>query len=667
MLSLEASSLLLLILAMALTAVSGVPLLASRVPAAAGQKFAAALMAAAGLTGMTGAAGVLITGTSVVYVISWSLPFGSFEAGCDPLSAAFLIPVYLISGCTALYALGYWPASEHPGTVRRLTFCHGLIAASMAALLMARNSVLFLTVWEVMALTTFFAFTADHHMTEVREAGLLYLITTHVASLALFAHFALLKSHTSSFTFPGGGDLAGSTGIAAALFLTALAGFGLKAGLMPLHVWLPSAHAAAPSHISALMSGVMIKTGIYGILRIISFFNAPPAWWGMLLLVLGAVSAVGGVIFAISQHDLKRLLAYHSIENIGIIALGIGTALLGKNSGNPALICLGMGGALLHVINHAIFKGLLFLGAGSVIHASGTREIDRMGGLAKQLPLTSICFIIGAAAICGLPPLNGFVSELLVYMGLFNGAAVSRGDTSGTALFVLAIPALALVGALAAACFVKVYGIVFLGLPRHSTASGPQESSMSMLLPMGILALFCLAIGIFPHGAVSLLGSATAIWLPAGTQTLPIILASAPLGWITVMGVILILLGVLVAGIALKRRRFGAAAAGTWDCGYLRPTPRMQYTASSFAENIVGLFSGILKPEHHEPGVSGPFPKPARFSSHVLETVLDRIYLPLLKQADQRLAPLRKIQHGQIPLYILYIFLTVIVLLILAP
>lgn len=654
--------------ALLLAALSGIPLLLPQVPEKVGQRLAAGIMVTASLCGMIGAGVVLLSGNSYLYVIDWSLPFDAAEVGCDPLSAFFLLPVFLVFGCSSVYALGYWPPGEHPRTVRRLTLFSGMLCAAIVALLLARNGVLFLIAWEVMALASFFTLTTEHQRQEVRDAGLLYLVTTHTGTLVLFAHFALLKSHTATYAFPGAGTLDGALLPATVLFLTALIGFGLKAGIMPLHIWLPSVHAAAPSHISAVMSGVLIKTGIYGIIRVSSFFHTPPAWWGMLVLVVGIISAVIGVLFAIGQHDLKRLLAYHSIENIGIIAMGVGVALLGRSSGNQALVILGMGGALLHVLNHGIFKGLLFLGAGSAIHASGTREIDRMGGLAKGLPLTAFFFVIGAAAICGLPPLNGFVSEFFIYLGLFRGViATGAATVPGVAFLVLAIPALALVGGLAAACFVKAYGVVFLGASRRPDAPEPHEAGPAMLIPMGVLALLCVIIGIFPQGATRLLEPAVAAWGPAGTSSGVALAALAPLGWLTVMGIALVIFGLIVAVIALKRRDGGVTSTGTWDCGYLKPTARMQYTASSFAEMIVGLFDGILRPGRHEPKIVGPFPQPSRFSSHVPEAVLELVYLPLLKRADHLLLPLRKLQHGQIPIYILYIFVTVIVLLALAP
>ena len=650
------------------TACSGLPGLVLARRDGSCQKIASLLMVVGSVAGLFGAILSLLTATSERYIITGGFLLGGAEWGIDPLSAFFLLPVFLLAGCAAIYALGYFPEAKHPSAAPRLTFFCGLLAASVVMVITARNALLFLVAWEIMALSSYFALTIEDLRKEVRDAGLLFLIATHIGTLVLFAHFSLLKGETSSFSFPGAGALDGATLPAVAIFLTALVGFGSKAGIMPFHIWLPSAHAAAPSHVSAVMSGVIIKTGIYGIIRITSFFHSPPAWWGMALLALGIISAVAGVLFAIGQHDLKRLLAYHSIENIGIITMGIGLALIGRSSGSLPLEILGMGGALLHVFNHAIFKGLLFLGAGSVIHAAGTREIDLMGGLAKRLPLTGLFFLTGAAAICGLPPLNGFVSEYLIYLGLFRGVAgIGAASASGVPLMALAAPALALVGGLALACFVKAYGIVFLGAPRQETSPQPHEAGRWMLVPMGLLAVLCVLVGVFPQGVVRLLEPAVAGWLPVSAQGITRVTMPAPLGWITVMGLLLALFGIIIALLALRRRAGDSATTVTWDCGYLRPTSRMQYTASSFAGMLVDLFGGLLRPIRHAPKISGPFPSPGHFSSHVPEAVLELVYLPALKRGNELLVPLRKLQHGQIPLYILYIFITVIVLLFLAP
>ncbi|KAF0220537.1 MAG: NADH dehydrogenase [Geobacteraceae bacterium] len=646
-----------------LTASSGVPGLFLKNASGIGQKFATALMAAGSLAGISGAAAVFMTERTETFTINWSLPFDACEIGIDPLSALFLLPIFVVSLCCALYANGYWPAAKHPANIRKLTFFFGLLTSALALLVMARNGVLFLMAWEIMAISCYFALTAEDEKPEVREAGTLYMITTHIGTLALFAMFALLRTAGSSFRFPLVNSLDAAGPLAAAIFAAALFGFGLKAGLMPLHIWLPSAHANAPSHVSALMSGVLIKMGIYGLVRTLSFFTHIPLWWGITVLVIGIVSGVLGVTFAIGQHDLKRLLAYHSIENIGIIAMGIGVALIGRTMGNPTLVLLGLAGALLHVLNHAIFKSLLFLSAGSVIHAIGTREIDLMGGLARRIPYTAVSFLTGAVAICGLPPLNGFVSEFLIYLGFFSG--VKEGTGAAMPFLALAAPSLALIGGLAVACFIKVYGIAFLGLPRSREAGEAHEGGWEMRAPMLFLAILCGFIGIFPPAVAQLLERAAFAWLPELAVSGRRLATAAPLGWITVVS--FALLGI-VAGLAFifrKRLKAGSVGStGTWDCGYARPAPRMQYSASSFGEMLVKLSGGVLRPHRELPEIKGLFAGAARFASHVPETVLELIYLPFLRRANEKLSVVRKLQHGQLHLYILYTFATLVLLLI---
>ena len=363
---------------------------------------------------------------------------------------------------------------------------------------------------------------------------------------------------------------------------------------MPLHVWLPGAHANAPSHVSAIMSGVILKMGIYGLVRVLSLLPTPPLAWGYVVLGLGVVSGVLGVAFAVGQHDLKRLLAYHSIENIGIIVIGLGLALIGRTLHRSDWIVLGLGGALLHVWNHALFKSLLFFSAGSVVHATGTREIDRLGGLAKMMPRTSLGFLVGAIAICGLPPLNGFVSELFIYLGLFGTLGIGAGAACPVAAF--AAPALSLIGALAVACFVKVFGAVFLGSARSEHARHAHESPWSMIGPMGVLMAGCGFIGLFPSLIAPVLGRAITAWSPETTDAGSRLATLAPLGWIGGMGLLLLLL--LGLGCVVLRQRLGAgelATGITWSCGYAAPTARMQYTASSFAQMLVGLFGWALQ------------------------------------------------------------------------
>lgn len=648
-----------------LAAFSGAPMLLPALSASKGQKLSAFALSLAALLGVGSAVAALHAGSTDAYVVPWTLPFGQAEAALDPLSALFLVPVFLVSGCCAVYGLRYRPADEHPRGARKLAFFLGLLTSAMAWTILARDGILFLVAWEIMALSAWFVLTTDDEAEPVRAAGLLYMVTTHVSTLALFALFAMIAGVSGgSFLFPAAGTLSAEGAYPAALFLVALLGFGLKAGLMPLHVWLPSAHANAPSHVSAIMSGVILKVGVYGLVRTLSFFEGVPAWWGISLLMLGVASAIAGVAFAIAQHDLKRLLAYHSIENVGIIFMGLGVATVGRATGNGALAILGMAGALLHVVNHSIFKALLFLCAGSAIHEAGSREIDRMGGLARRLPRTAAMFLVGAVAICGLPPLNGFVSELLVYLGLFRG--VTGTHTAAAAFSALSAPALALVGGLAAACFVKVYGIAFLGEPRFPAFEGGHGEPRAMVAPMAVLALLCAAIGLAPQGAVRLVESAVLAWDPLLAAVPGGIGPLAPVRTIALLNLALVALAGAAGWAMLRRIRKGEVAhAATWGCGYLAPTARMQYTASSFGDMLVTMFEGILKPRRHEPGIEGPFPAAARrFGSHVPETVLELGYLPFLRRANEKLSGIRGMQHGMLHRYILYMFVTLAALLL---
>jgi formate hydrogenlyase subunit 3/multisubunit Na+/H+ antiporter MnhD subunit len=404
---------------------------------------------------------------------------------------------------------------------------------------------------------------------------------------------------------------------------------------------------------------VVLKSGIYGMVRVFSAFVDLPVWWGCAVLILGVISGVLGVAFALGQHDLKRLLAYHSIENIGIILMGLGTALIGQSQGNPALILLGMGGALLHVMNHATFKSLLFLAAGSVIHTTGTRELELMGGVGRRLPFTSICFLVGAVAICGLPPLNGFVSELLVYLGFFSAVRVSHGLAS--AMPALAAPFLAMVGALAVACFVKVYGVVFLGMPRSTKHAAGGEASAGMLLPMAFLCFFCVLIGVAPGLIRIPLQSALSNYQGSLPQVAPLI----PFGLISLLAAgLIVLVALLALSLSRRRRSLPDAVARIWGCAYLRPTARMQYSASSFASVLISWFSWVLCPEFHRKEVSGFFPLPGSLESHLPETVLDRLYLPWLDYLYLKSLTIRRLQHGKLNIYIFYTFITLVLLMV---
>jgi hydrogenase-4 component B len=656
-------SLLLILAAGGLTGMSGIPGLAFSWRSPWGSRLGILLAGVGALVGLAGVGTLLLLGSVEGMSLPWALPGAAFDFRADALGAFFLAPVFLMSGLGSFYGLGYWRPSKHPRTVARLRLFWGFLVAGMVALVVAGNGILFLVGWETMALSAFFLVGTEDHEPEARRASWIYLVATHVGTLCLLALFALLRRASGSFQLrPLEAEEAG-LGMVSFIFLLALVGFGLKAGIMPLHVWLPDAHAAAPSHVSAMLSGMVIKMGIYGLIRITGLLPHPPASWGGLLLLLGAISGVLGVVFALGQHDLKKLLAYHSVENIGIIVMGLGLALLGRSLERPEWILLGLAGCLLHVWNHGLFKSLLFMGAGAVMLSMRTRDMDQMGGLSKPMPSTSVLFLVGAVAICGLPPLNGFVSELLIYAGLFKAA----GTGGAAALPVAAAGALslAMIGALALACFVKAYGAVFLGAPRTPRAAQARECPPSMTISMGILALACGTIGLAPFLVTRPLERAVEAWVSPGQGGI----SSANLEslisvhWIGPLGVALLAATGLVA-LALRPSVRRAPGAGTWDCGYARPTARMQYTSSSFAQRLVGLFGGVLRTRVHRPAVTGPFPAPTRFETHQDDTVLDGLILPGLQSARIFMGRLRVLQQGRTQRYVLYILVTVLALLV---
>jgi hydrogenase-4 component B len=652
------------LLGIIISAAAGVPGLLVGRHLMSGQWMSTVLAVAASSFGLAGIGAFWLFGDSQPIVRDWALlPGAPFSVVIDGLSALFLLPVFLVSLLGNIYGLEYWRQAEHAETGQKLRLFYGTLTAGLALLVVAGNSVVFLFGWEIMALSAYFLVTTEAQDSEVRDAGWLYLVATHVATLLLVGLFAVLRAASGSFALaPLDADRL-SPGMATAIFVLALAGFGLKAGVMPLHVWLPSAHAAAPSHVSAIMSGVLIKMGIYGLARVLSLVPNPPITWGGVLLGLGVVSGVLGVAFAISQHDIKRLLAYHSIENIGIIVMGLGLALIGRSLGRADWVLLGLAGGLLHVLNHALFKALLFLSAGSVIHTTHTREIDHLGGLAKEMPATSLCFLIGAVAICGLPPLNGFVSELLIYLGLFGTLVNREGSSYPAAAF--ATPALALIGGLALACFVKVYGAVFLGTARSDHARHAQESPLAMTGPMGILAGCCFLIGLFPPLIAPMLAGAVAAWDPALDDAGVRLAALAPLNWIMITG-LLLTAALFIGGVAFGRCLGHSVVekGATWGCGYLAPTPRMQYTSSSFAQILVGLFGWVLRPRASRPKDLALFPPTTAFRSEVSDAILDEAMLPAVRFVGWLFSWFRVLQQGNIQTYLLYIFITLMVLLI---
>ncbi len=593
--------------------------------------------------------------------IAWNMPGGSLSFGLDGLSAFFCLPILLVSPLAALYGCQYLAHEKKP--LGPVSFFYNVLTASMLLLLSARNGLLFLVIWEVMAISSFFLVIFDDEHAHVRQAGWTYLIASHIGTGALLVLFALLGRQANSLDFDLMAKAVLSPTMAGILFVLAVIGFGTKAGFIPLHVWLPEAHPAAPSHVSALMSGVMIKTGIYGLLRILTMLGHPSAAWGWTLVLIGLVSGILGVAFALAQHDLKRLLAYHSVENIGIIALGIGAGLLGLAWDQPVLVVLGFGGGILHVLNHAVFKSLLFLGAGAVVHSTGTRDIDHLGGLIKPMRWTAVTFVIASAAISGLPPFNGFISEFLVYFAGFSGV---RADAPGTVILAIAIGGgLALIGGLAAACFAKAFGVVFLGEPRSSHATHAEEVGAAMRWPMAVLAAACLGIGLLAPAVVQIVLPAVHIMAPTTMSAEPVTAAMASLMGVVHISAALLLLGV---GLYLVRRCLPRGreetTTGTWDCGYARPTARMQYTASSFAQPLTDLFKLFLGTRKHGIAPEGFFPPRATFETQTPDAAREHLFAPLFRLIDQALSPVRRMQHGRIHEYLLYIAIVLVLLLI---
>jgi len=615
--------------------------------------------------GLLGVILSMIQGPAESGSIHWGVPSGSLAVGIDPLSALFALPVLVISALCAVHGCGYMKpqAARGKDMPRFWAFCN-LLTGGMLLVTAARNALLFLLGWEVMALASFFLVLFDSGREPVRRAAWIYLVATHLGTACILLLFSMLGSGGSL-------EFAGLSlphpSLAGAAFVLALLGFGTKAGFVPFHVWLPEAHPSAPSNVSAVMSGVMIKTGIYGLLRFMLFLGPPPSWWGWTLLGAGLLSGVAGVLMALAQHELKRMLAYSSVENVGIIGMGLGTGLLGISYGIPAMAFLGFAGAFLHVLNHSVFKSLLFLASGAIGNAAGTRELDRLGGLMKRMPVTGAAFLVGSAAICGLPPLNGFVGELTAYLAAFSGI-VNGAGTQGALPGMIAAGGLALMGGLALACFTKAFGMAFLGAPRSAGAGKACESSFSMRLPLVVLSILCLLMGLGGWLLVGLVepvvGTVTAgLGYPLSTGV-HAGFAESTLRYVSIGSVSVIAAGLLLlfARSRLLARR-SVTVAPTWGCGYGSPEPSMQYTASSFADPLTGLFGPALGTRREPASPGALFPDRADFSSNTPDACTERFYIPLFSGMERFFKRLRVIQHGRINLYVLSIVVALAALL----
>jgi hydrogenase-4 component B len=602
-------------------------------------------------------------------------PFLSLSFHVDTLSIFFIFVISLIALFCSIYGLGYVKHYYKKYDIGALGFFYNLFILGMLVVVTADNGMFFLVAWEIMSLASFFLVIYDHKDPDNIKAGYLYLVMTHVATAFIILAFLLIYKYTGTFDFERlRSDIFPIPPVVKnVVFILALVGFGTKAGIIPLHIWLPSAHPAAPSHVSALMSGVMIKTGIYMMIRMfLDILQPVPLWWGLTVLVIGSISSILGVLYALTEHDLKKLLACHSIENIGIILLGLGSALCFLSLGMPALSLLGFVAALFHTLNHATFKSLLFLSAGSVINETHTRNMEKYGGLIKYMPFTALFFLIGAMAISALPPFNGFFSEWLTFQSLFQGVAVI--GISVKWVFIASAGALAFTGGLALACFVKAFGTTFLARPRSKKISNVKESSASLLIGMGALAALSLLIGLFSGPVTSILDgigrelepfrdtpNAIATSSFHGISIGNFSYVSAPV--ICVLFIVVFIV-VLFAVHRLVNKSQKVRTGITWDCGS-DLTPKMEINSTGFARSLITIFKGILKPsiqhetEYHD-AESRYMPKSREVTFNMKDFHLSYLYTPLKKMFASLSIWAKTIQSGNINSYILYIFIALL-------
>ncbi len=622
------------------------------------------------------AVGVLRGGASIHGVLLVHRASG-FSLGytVDALSAWFLLVLSVLAVPIAVFSIGYVGRGHLRGRSAFVGAAFNVLLGAVELVFAAGDAITFLFAWELMTLTNAALVTTEHEDRESRLAAYLYLVMSHVATGCLIAGFLAAASMAGSLSFST--LLSGHVAFGPmrdVLFVLFLVGFSVKAGIVPLHVWLPEAHPAAPSSISALMSGVIIKTGIYGIVRVCAFgLGTPRLSWGVLVMVLGGLSAVLGVLYALMQHDLKRLLAYHSIENIGIILLGLGAAMMALAYGRTDVAAIGVAASLYHVLNHAVFKGLLFLGAGGVVMTTGTRQIEQLGGLLRRMPWTGLFFLIGAMAISGLPPLNGFASEWLTFQAFLFGF---RGSTAPLVHFLFPVggAVLALTTALAAACFVKAFGISFLALPRSLAAASARESPVVMLVPQACLAALCVGLGLFPglvlralDGVMtSLPGLQSRADLTQGGLGMASGLASFDQVMPMALGVAL--LGGLAAAAVLARQR-GAAArrVPTWGCGG-ELTALTEYTATAFSKPVMMIFGAVYRPTREVEALtegSPYFPREVRYHAEIEPTFERYVYRPLLGAVLRVADGLKVLQAGSLHTYLAYVIVLVVSLVLL--
>lgn len=600
-------------------------------------------------------------------VLALGLPDLPFHVRVDPLSSFFLLLLGAAGAAVSAFSAEYFQRGGG-GEIRLVCLQYHVFLAAMAMVLVADDAYLFMVAWESMALASYFLVITDHRIAEIRRAGFIYLLVAHLGAIAILLAFGLLQMGQWEYTFEAmrASDL--GPGWSATIFLLALFGFGAKAGFLPLHVWLPEAHPAAPSPVSALMSGVMLKTAVYGFLRVsFDLLQMQVWWWGVVALVVGLATAFYGAVFAAVQTDMKRLLAYSSIENVGIILTGSGLALVFRAYDMQLLAALALAATLLHCLNHALFKTLLFLATGAVMHATQQRSLGKLGGLVRRMPWVAALALVGTLAIAGLPPLNGFVSEWLLFQSFLLSPRLPNSYLNmfipiGTAL-------LALVVALSGYVMVKFFGIVFLGLPREERLHEAHDVGTSGRVAMGWLALWCVVIGLAPVlflGALdpllhSLVGSGLRASLAKSSWTFVTAVAPEHASYSPLV-FLLVIVAVILASVALLRRRFRATRrrAPAWDCGFGGLDARMQDTAEGYGQPVKQIFQAFLQLERHTPS---PFDAQPHYYSRIEDPVWERLYLPVARGVGRLASIVGAVQHGRIAVYLVYSFVTLLLLL----
>jgi hydrogenase-4 component B len=607
--------------------------------------------------------------TPITYQALSVSPVFEFSLRGDALSGFFILTVSVVSLAVSIYSIGFTRDLPYAGLAG---FFYNILVLSLYAVVLSANLFTFLISWETMAIASYFLVTIDRS-DKASRAGLFYAVMTHLGTAFIIALFFLLYRATGSMDFEGmkAGIAGVPAGVKSMVFVCSLIGFGTKAGIIPLHTWIPRAYPVAPPQIAALMSGLMVKMGIYGIIRIcMDVMGQGPEWWGITVIVVGAVSALLGILYSLIENDLKLFLAFSSVENIGIILLGVGASMMFKSNGLHVLSFVALSAALFHVLNHALFKGALFLGAGSIIRSTGSANMEEMGGLLKRMPFTGLFFLAGSLSICALPPFNGFVSEWLTYQSLLLGYQ----SPSVTAKIVspLGGAALALTGAIAAAGFVKAFGISFLGMPRTSRAREAKEVSPSMLTGTALLAIPCLLFGLFPGSALSLL--APAVYALTGASTalvqhgvLGVGQTSAslsPEALLVSMAVVLIAALVFIRIVGGKRKTL---SADSWDCGIPGLTPRMQYTATAFTKPLRIIYKRIYLPSRDlkvRYALKPFFVTSIRYGSEITPFFERYVYEPATRFIHAVAGKVKLLQSGSLQLYLGYILITLILLLI---